>query len=157
MGVRVGAGVSVGGAGVLVKERVGVSVGVGVKIGVGVSVGVGVRVGVGVLVGIGVLVGVGVWVGVWVGVGVLVGVCVAVSTKGSTATAPLAPSSLICCNALRSSPGKAPSSLKVEARALIRKDGSIMPHSQIMAIQIASRRNFAPNERLANQTERLWL
>jgi hypothetical protein len=105
----------------------------------------------------GVLVGVGVSVGVWVGVGVFVGVAVAVSTNGKTATAPTAPSSLICCSALRSSPGKAPSSAKVAARALIISDGTIMPQSQIMAIKIANRRNLAPSVRLANQTDRLRL
>ena len=37
------------------------------------------------------------------------------------------------------------------------KEGSIIPHSQIMAIQIASKRSFAPSVRLANQTETLLL
>lgn len=150
MGVSVG---TAGGRGVTVALGVGVSVGVGVKTGVGVSVGVGVTVGVWVLVGIGVLVGVGVWVDVWVGVGVFEGVGVAVSTKGNTATAPTAPSSLIFCIGLRLSPGRAPSSAKVEAKALIIKDGAIMPHSQTRAIQIASSLSLAPNDRLANQTE----
>jgi hypothetical protein len=32
-----------------------------------------------------------------------------------------------------------------------------MPQSQIMAIRIANKRNFAPSVRLANQTDRLRL
>ena len=52
---------------------------------------------------------------------------------------------------------KAPSSLKVEARALIMREGSMIPHNQTMAIQKASNLNLAPRVRLANQTEILWL
>ena len=159
-GVAVGSGVgvSVGGDGTAVLRigvGLGVSVGVGVNTGVGVSVGVGVNVGVGVWVGIGVSVGVGVFVGVIVGVGVLVGVGVAVSTNGSTAAAPTAPSSRICCKGLRGSPGSAPSSEKVEARAFMMSDGTIIPHSHTSAIAMASRRSFAPKVRLANQIDRL--
>jgi hypothetical protein len=152
-----GSGVSVGGRVATGAARVGVSVGVGVKTGVGVSVGIGVEVGVAVWVGIEVEVGVAVWVGVALGVGVSVGIGVAVSTKGNIAIAPRAPWSRICWRGLRRSPGRAPSSLKVEAKALIMREGSMIPHNQTMAIQKASSLNFAPRVRLANQTERLWL
>ena len=91
------------------------------------------------------------------GVGVSVGVDVAVSTKGKTPTAPTAPSSLICSIGLRVSPGSAPSSAKVAARALIINDGIIMPHSQMMKIDMANNLNLAPRVRLANHTDRLRL
>lgn len=52
-GIRVGAGVAVGGIGIEVGVGLGVGVDVGVAVGVDVGVGVAVGVGVGVCVGVG--------------------------------------------------------------------------------------------------------
>jgi hypothetical protein len=56
---------------------------------------------------------------------------------------------------LRLSPGKAPLSSKLAARAWIIHEGAIMPHSQMIISKKANSRNLAPRLRLANQTEKL--